>query len=53
MPIIPIMSVMPINLAKVQTLAKCVAQKRHTGVFRRISGGTLKVSGGEVKGLKI
>ena len=39
MPIIPIMSVMPINLAKVQTLAKCVAQKRRTGVFRRISGG--------------
>ncbi|EFS98576.1 hypothetical protein HMPREF1977_0083 [Capnocytophaga ochracea F0287] len=31
--------IMPINLAKVQTLAKCVAQKRHTGVFRRISGG--------------
>lgn len=39
MPIIPVMSVMPINLAKVQTLAKCVAQKRRTGVFRRISGG--------------
>lgn len=34
----PIMPVMPINLAKVQTLAKCVAQKRRTGVFRRISG---------------
>ena len=36
--IMPIMSVMPINLAKVQTLAKCVAQKRRVGVFRRISG---------------
>ena len=47
MPIIPIMSVMPINLAKVQTLAKYVAQKRRTGVFWRISGGLWKSRKGE------
>ena len=47
------MSVMPINLAKVQTLAKCCSAKATHRSFSENLGGTLKVSGRGVKGLGV